>query len=190
MPYLEKKEIIDLVIGCQQENPQAQAAFYKLYKGRLLGICRRYAHTTFEAEDIFQEAFIKVFKQIKTLQTPETIGIWIKSLLIRTAIDYHRKHKAAYVFEEAEEERHFVDKIEDYSIIDNLQREQILAIIMQMPEGYRLVLNLYLIDGYEHTEIAEMLGISIGTSKSQLSRAKAYLRKQLTAIDLKKYEIG
>ena len=190
MSYLEKKEIIDLVRGCQQQNPQAQAAFYNLYKRRFLGICRRYSHTTFEAEDIFQEAFIKVFKQIHQLKTPQTVSIWIKSILIRTAIDYFRKNKALYVYENTENETIFIEDEADFSILDVLEKEQVLAIIMKMPEGYRLILNLYLIDGYEHAEIAEMLGISVGTSKSQLSRAKEYLRKQLHAIDLKKYENG
>ncbi len=190
MPYSEKKEMIDWVRGCQQQNPQAQAAFYNHYKRRFLGICRRYAHTTFEAEDIFQEAFIKVFKQIHQLKTPETVSIWIKSILIRTAIDYFRKNSAFYVYENAEEDTNLIESEADFSILDVLEKEQVLSIIMKMPEGYRLILNLYLIDGYEHAEIAEMLGISVGTSKSQLSRAKDYLRKQLHAIDLKKYENG
>lgn len=190
MPYSEKQEIIDLVRGCQQQNPQAQAAFYNYYKKRLLGICRRYAHTTFEAEDIFQEAFIKVFRNIKELKEPKTVGIWLKSLLIRTAIDYFRKHNALYVYEKEDKTGIFIENEDDFSILDHLEREQVLEIITNMPEGYRLVLNLYLIDGYEHAEIAELLSISVGTSKSQLSRAKNYLRNELHKIEIKKYEKG
>lgn len=190
MPYTEKKEIIELVRGCQRQNPQAQAAFYNHYKRRLLGVCRRYAHTTFEAEDLFQEAFIKVFRYIKDLKEPERVGLWVKSVLIRTAIDYFRKHNASYVYENEENEGDFIEKEDDFSILDVLEREQVLEIINKMPEGYRLVVNLYLIDGYEHAEIAEMLDISIGTSKSQLSRAKQYLRTQLGFLAIKKYEKG
>jgi RNA polymerase sigma factor (sigma-70 family) len=190
LPYTEKKEIIELVRGCQEQNPQAQAAFYNHYKRRLLGVCRRYAHTTFEAEDLFQEAFIKIFKYINNLKEPERVGLWVKSVLIRTAIDYFRKHNALYVYENEENEGDFTEKEDDFSILDVLEREQVLEIIHKMPEGYRLVVNLYLIDGYEHAEIAEMLGISIGTSKSQLSRAKQYLRTQLSFLAIKKYEKG
>lgn len=190
MPYTEKKEIIELVRGCQQQNPQAQAAFYNHYKRRLLGVCRRYAHTTFEAEDIFQEGFIKVFRNIKDLKEPERVGLWVKSVVIRAAIDYFRKHNALYVYEKEEKELLFVEETDDFSILDALEKEYILEIITKMPEGYRLVLNLYLIDGYEHSEIAEMLGISVGTSKSQLSRAKQYLRNQLAFLAIQKYEKG
>jgi RNA polymerase sigma factor (sigma-70 family) len=168
---------IELVLGCQRNDPRAQAAFYNLYKGRLLGICRRYARTVMEAEDIFQEAFIKVFNKIQDLQKPESAEYWVKSLVIRTAIDHYRQNT---------NERQFVDyhvledtSNADISAISALSREEIVAVINELSDGYRMVVNMYLIDGYEHNEIAKILGISEGTSKSQLSRAKVHLRKKL-----------
>ena len=168
---------VELVLGCQRNDPRSQAAFYDLYKGRLLGVCRRYARTVMEAEDIFQEAFIKIFNKIQDLQKPESAEYWVKSLVVRTAIDHYRR---------GGNERQFVDyqAIEglsepDIGIISQLSHEEIVGVINQLPDGYRMVVNMYLIDGYEHNEIAKILNISEGTSKSQLSRAKVHLRKSL-----------
>jgi RNA polymerase sigma factor (sigma-70 family) len=178
-----RKEI-ELVIGCQQNDPRAQAAFYNLYKGRLLGICRRYARTVMEAEDIFQEAFIKIFNKIHELKKLESVEYWVKSLVVRTAIDHYRA---------AHHERQFVDYTllenesnGDLSVISQLSREELVKIINELPDGYRMVVNLYLIDGFEHNEIAKMLNISEGTSKSQLSRAKMLLRKKLENIGIER----
>ncbi|MCU0324317.1 MAG: RNA polymerase sigma factor [Spirosomaceae bacterium] len=171
---------IELVLGCQRNDPKAQAAFYNLYKGRLLGICRRYARTVMEAEDIFQEAFIKIFNKIHDLQKVESVEYWVKSLVVRTAIDHYRQ---------AHNERQFVDYTllenesdGDFGVISKISRDELVSIINQLPDGYRMVVNLYLIDGYEHNEIAKLLQISEGTSKSQLSRAKVILRKKLEEI--------
>lgn len=173
---------IELVKGCQRNDPRAQAAFYNLYKGRLLGVCRRYARTVMEAEDIFQDAFIKIFNKITELQKPESVSYWVKSLVIRTAIDHYRQNS---------NERQFVDyeaiqemSEQDISVISKLSHEEIIEAINSLPDGYRMVVNMYLVDGYEHHEIAEILGISEGTSKSQLSRAKVHLRKKLEQMRL------
>ena len=97
---------VELVLGCQRNDPRAQVAFYNLYKGRLLGVCRRYARTVMEAEDIFQEAFIKIFNKINDLQKPESVEYWVKSLVVRTAIDHYRQNN---------KDRQFVD----YESIEN-----------------------------------------------------------------------
>ncbi|MDZ7899381.1 MAG: RNA polymerase sigma factor [Arcicella sp.] len=180
---LEKE--IQLVLACKRNDPKAQTAFYNLYKGRLLGICRRYARTEAEAEDIFQEAFIKIFKNLHNLEKVESINGWVKSSVIRTAIDHYRqslpeRQQVGY--------ENIIEKpdSQDDNIFSNLSREQILGIINTLPDGYRMIINLYLIDGYAHAEIAEMLNISEGTSKSQLSRGRELLRKELVKVG---YEI-
>lgn len=180
MPQNEK----DLVIACKRNNPKAQTDFYNLYKGRLLGVCRRYARTVSEAEDIFQEAFIKIFKNIHTLENIDSINSWVKSTVIRTAIDHYRHavHERALVGYELIAE--VTENEED--LFSNLARDQILQIINALPDGYRLVVNLYLIDGYNHLEIAEMLNITEGTSKSQLSRARNLLKRELLKIGYQK----
>ncbi len=173
---------IELVIGCQRNDPKAQEAFYNLYKGKLLGVCRRYARTAMEAEDIFQEAFIKIFNKINDLQKPESVSFWVKSLVERTAIDHYRQNVNSRQLTDYQEIEEYSDH--DISVISTLSHEEIIQIINQLPDGYRMVVNMYLIDGYEHREIAQLLGISEGTSKSQLSRAKAILRKNLTKIGI------
>lgn len=187
---MEKKVLAGLVQSCQRGDEKAQSAFYNYYKKRLLGICRRYARTTFEAEDIFQEAFIKVFLKIGDVQHPEAIDFWIKSIVVRTAIDHYRKNSALGFTESVEQPGVLPEETDPFDVLDTLEREEIVAALNTLPDGYRLVFNLYLIDGFEHHEIADMLGISTGTSKSQLSRAKVHLRKILLEKGVTSYEKG
>lgn len=173
---------IELVKACQQNDRQAQNAFYNLYKGRLMGVCRRYARTLAEAEDIFQEAFIKIFQHLGSLQNPESVTYWVKSTVIRTAIDYYRQHR------NESEQVNYAEILEEWStrptVYDQLTQEEVLKVINEMPNGYRVVANLFYIDGYTHQEIAKMLDIAEGTSKSQLARAREILKKKLKAMGL------
>ena len=136
---------VELVLGCQRNDPRAQAAFYNLYKGRLLGVCRRYARTVMEAEDIFQEAFIKIFNKINDLQKPESVEYWVKSLVIRTAIDHYRQNNKDRQFVDYEAIENQGDA--DIGVISQLSHEEIVGAINQLPDGYRMVVNMYLIDG-------------------------------------------
>ena len=187
---MDKKVLADLIQGCQKGNEKAQSTFYMHYKRKLLGICRRYARTTFEAEDIFQDAFIKVFLKIGDVTHPEAIDYWIKSIVVRTAIDHYRKNSPFWFTQDIEKPGILPDDIDPFDVLDALEKEEVMAALQMLPDGYRLVFNLYLIDGYEHHEIAEMTGISTSTSKSQLSRAKAFLRKNLTQKGINSYEKG
>jgi RNA polymerase sigma factor (sigma-70 family) len=173
---------IELAKACQHHDRQAQTAFYNLYKGRLMGICRRYARTVAEAEDIFQEAFVKIFQNIGTLQNPDSVEYWVKSAVVRTAIDYYRQHRREG--EQVDYEAVLEDWSTSPTVYDKLTQEEVLAIINEMPNGYRIVANLYYIDGYTHPEIAQMLGIAEGTSKSQLARAREILKRKLKAMGL------
>lgn len=187
---MPKSTLAYLVKACQKGDAKAQSTFYNHYKRRLLGICRRYARTTFEAEDIFQEAFIKVFLKMGDVKNPDSIHYWIKSIVVRTAIDHYRKNSHLSFSESIEKSGVQEDASDSFDILDTLENEEILAAINALPDGFRMIVNLYLIDGYEHHEIAEMLGISTGTSKSQLSRAKASLRKIFYEKGMTSYEKG
>lgn len=148
----------------------------------MLGICRRYAVSNVEAEDILQEAFIKVFKNIKTVQKGDSLGGWIRHIVVNTAVDFYRKnriYRAHSSYEDA------IEKPGNQPLIlDRISAEEIINVMQQLPEGYRMVLNLYIIDGYTHDEIAKMLCMNIGTSKSQLSRGKELLRAKLKKIGI------
>lgn len=183
------KTVTELVRACQRLEPAAQTAFYDRYKKQLLGICTRYARTDAEAEDIFQEAFIKVFTHIGQLEKVESADGWVKSVVVRTAINYyHRTTKdenRQTVYEESSDDR----ESDDYAnLISRFSQDEICAVINQLSDGYRLAINLYLIDGYSHAEIADLLGISESTSKSQLSRGRNALIKKLTQLGIHRYE--
>ena len=168
--------IDSLIKGCIKQQADAQKYLYNCYAPTLYGICLRYTKNVHDAEDLLQEAFIKIFNNLDKFKFNGSFEGWLKRLTINMAINnYHNKKK-----ETCEPVN---DDYEHYShneIIEKMNAEQILQSINKLPEGYRMVLNLYAIDGYSHKEISDMLGISEGTSKSQLSRAKASLLSIIT----------
>jgi RNA polymerase sigma factor (sigma-70 family) len=181
----------DLVLACQRQEASAQTAFYDRYKGRLLGVCERYAKTKAEAEDIFQEAFIKVFRSLNEVRDLGAIDSWVKSVVIRTAINYYNRTTKEQQLHSSIENVQYEYESDDYErIIDQLNVEVLLAMINQLPDGYRMVINLHLIDGYTHQEIGGMLSISDGTSRSQYLRGRNLLMKKLQEKGITQYEIS
>ncbi|HLP95177.1 MAG TPA: sigma-70 family RNA polymerase sigma factor [Saprospiraceae bacterium] len=120
---IAREVLIKWVRGCQNGDEKAQSAFYNHYKKRLMGICLRYARTTFEAEDIFQEAFIKVFQKMGELKQPEAVHYWIKSIVVRTAIDHYRKNKSSGLLVDADQSDLLQDDIDPFNILDQLENE-------------------------------------------------------------------
>ena len=176
----------ELVERCLRLDPKAQRLFYDYYKGRLMGLCGRYVSNREEANDIFQEAFIKIFNQLHTLKEIHLLNAWIKRIVINTALN-HCKANVRFKNVENTEGVEIPDP-HDWDIMSQITTEALVNIIQALPNGYRLVFNLYVIDGYSHAEIAEMLNITESTSKSQLSRAKNYLKNQFTQLGILKYE--
>ncbi len=176
----------ELVRACQRNDRKAQTAFYNLYKGKLMGVCRRYARTREESEDIYQEAFVKIFNNIHTLEKIEAVGSWVRKTVVHTAINYYH---ANLKFQQNTDYENVILSNDDHTNVwASLSNEELLAVIRQLPDGYRVVFNLYVIDGYSHNEISDMLNISESTSKSQLSRAKEQLRKHLKQMGIVNYE--
>lgn len=172
--------LTDLVASCQQQDRAAQHIFYERYKRKMLGICQRYTRTVSEAEDIFQEAFIKIFKHIDELREPELADQWVKKTIIRTALTYYSlTTKKEQVYTVITEEELNLETTDGPDIISRMDLEVLLTIIRELPDGYRTIINLYLIDGYTHAEISQMLSITESTSKSQLSRGKDLLIKRI-----------
>jgi RNA polymerase sigma factor (sigma-70 family) len=171
----------ELLQGCRKNHSPAQTLLYDRYKGRMMGICRRYAGNTTDAEDILQEAFIKIFRNINQIREEKALVGWMKKIVTHTAINYYR---ANLKYNQNTEYEELVLTDDSYTdLLSKLATEEIFKLINELPTGYRLVFNLYLIDGYEHKEIAGMLHISEGTSRSQLSKAKALLREKLIQIE-------
>jgi RNA polymerase sigma-70 factor (ECF subfamily) len=163
-----------LIDGCRRNEPKVQQALYKRYYRKMYGVCLRYAENKDDAADILQDSFIQVFRYIIDFRGGSLEG-WIRRIVVNMSIAYYRK-KTKYVMTDIEDAKHLSW---NESILESMNAEEILKLIHQLPIGYRTIFNLYEIEGYNHNEIAEMMHISVGTSKSQLSRAKEILRNQI-----------
>jgi RNA polymerase sigma factor (sigma-70 family) len=176
----------DIFERCKKSDPQAQRLLYDLFKGKLMGLCRRYAASREEAQDVLQESFIKIFSKINQLQTPEKLESWMKSVVVRTAIDHYHKQKGReIIFDRIEEEAFAVE--EQASFLHTISDEFLIQAVNSLPAGCRVVFNLFAVEGYSHAEIAVMMGVTEGTSRSQYHHAKMLLREKLKSENLVAY---
>lgn len=171
---MNKYSEAEIIEGCRQEKPFFQDKLYQLYSGRMMAICLRYIPSRYEAEDVFHEAFVKVFKNLKHFRDGSFEG-WMRRIFVNTSINSYYKNKRYKAQLDYAELENITPTDED--VVSQLSSHELLSYINRLPDGYRIVFNLYVIEGYNHREIGEMLGISEGTSKSQMSKAKAYLKK-------------
>ncbi len=169
----------ELVEGCKRGNPVYQKALYQRYYRLMYGVCLRYTDNRDDAEDILQEGFVKVFKYLDTFQGKGSFEGWVRRIMVHTAIEHYRKSSRYFLVDV----NSAYDLETDSDIIGSLNREEILSLIRSLPVGYRTVFNLFAIEGYSHQEIGEMLNISEGTSKSQLSRAKKILQEKILTLN-------
>ena len=170
----------DLIKGCLRRDARAQQQLFDIYSSRMHGVCYRYVKDDMEAEDILVMAFTKVFERINQFKGEGSFEGWIRRIMINESLTYLRKKRTMYLETDLEK----ADREPDYDQLNNhLEAEDLLKMIDQLPPGYRVVFNMYAIDGYSHKEIADQLGINENTSKSQLSRARTYLQKLLVESD-------
>ncbi|MGE5519305.1 MAG: RNA polymerase sigma factor [Candidatus Dadabacteria bacterium] len=163
----------DLINGCTNGDRRFQYELYRKYSPVMYGVCLRYAGNTEEAEDILQEGFIKVFNKIGSFRKEGSFEGWMRRIFVNTAIEHYRKK--IYLQPITEHEENTVEG-KYLSVLDSLAEKDIIKLVQQLSPGYRTVFNMYVVEGYTHRQIAEQLGISEGTSKSQLSRAKSILQ--------------
>ncbi|MDG1262509.1 MAG: RNA polymerase sigma factor [Flavobacteriales bacterium] len=169
------REIID---GCKRNKGKYQDMLYARYSKMLYGTCLRYTRNSFDAEDVLQEGFVKIFKNIGMYSQDKPFEGWIRKIMINTAITHYRKHlKHAYHDDVTESHDLSADLGPDQHC--DYTKEELMAAINKLPSGYKMVFNMYVIEGYKHKEIADALSIDINTSKSQLSRAKKHLQREL-----------
>ena len=163
----------DLIAGCIEGNRRMQEELYNRFSSKMYAVCLRYAGNTQEAEDILQEGFIKIFNKIGSFRGEGSFEGWIRRIFVNTAIEQFRKKNYLKPLTEVEE-----NTVEGkyLSVLDTLAEKDIIQLVQQLSPGYRTVFNMYVIEGYTHKQISEILGISEGTSKSQLSRAKLILQ--------------
>ncbi len=165
----------ELIDGCCKGKRACQQLLYGQFSKRMMAVCLRYSKSVQEAEDVLQEGFIKVFQHIGSFRKQARLETWITRIMVNTALNMHRKK--LYLFPMVDVAN--ADIHEPVENIDSLQFEQLLDMIQALPQGCQLIFNMYAVEGYTHQEIASLLGITEGTSKSQYARAKELLRKQL-----------
>ena len=164
---------LDLISGCMEGNRRMQEEMYRRFSPRMYAVCLRYAGNAEEAEDILQEGFIKIFKKLDSFRGEGSFEGWVRRIFVNTAIEHFRRKR--YLQPVTEKEENTIEG-KSLSALDDLAEKDILALVRQLSPGYRTVFNMYVVEGYTHKEIGDMLGISEGTSKSQLSRAKVILQ--------------
>ncbi len=189
-----RQQLIDIINGCVTAKRESQKELYKLYYGFAMGICMRYCNSHDDAVEIVNDGYLKVFKTINNFSPRHenieaSIMGWIKKIMVYTAIDHYRKNNKNSLIDEIDD-RHLHVSDNGESSIDMMSYKEIILLVQQLSPVYRTVFNLYVIDGYKHEEIAEELNISVGTSKSNLSKARANLQKMLIKTNLKLYEQG
>jgi RNA polymerase sigma factor (sigma-70 family) len=153
-----------------------QEELYRRFSPRMYAVCLRYAANTEEAEDILQEGFIKIFKKLESFRSEGSFEGWVRRIFVNTAFEDFRRKK--YLMPVTEKEENTIEG-KYLSILDEMAEKDILSLVQELSPGYRTVFNMYVVEGYTHKEIADMLGISEGTSKSQLSRAKVILQEMV-----------
>lgn len=169
---LNEQELID---GCRKGKRSYQKALYERYCRKMLVVCLRYSKTTAEAEDVLQEAFVKVFQGLKDFRQESKLETWITRIMVNTALNLQRKK--LYLFPMVDVEG--LDLQQDEVSISGIHFTQLLEMIQSLPQGCQIVFNLFAIEGYNHKEIATLLGISEGTSKSQYARARSLMQQKL-----------
>lgn len=170
----------DFIQRCLDNDPQAQEELYTYFAPKMFGICLRFTKNKMEAEDVLQEGFIKIFTYLKDYRSEGSLEGWMRRTMINTAINYYKKR--AKQFSDIQIEQIEITEDEAESAIDKLSTNELLSVIQELPDGYRMVFNLSAIEGFTHKEIGNMLGISENTSKSQLSRARTVLQGRIKQI--------
>ncbi len=174
---MNAKHLEDIIEGCKKGERKSQEMLYQLYSGKMNAVCLYYAGNKSEAEDFLHNGFIKVFQNINQYQKRGVFDAWIRKIFMHTALEKYRKKKQLFISHEKEDVKILESAEED--ALSKISTADLINLIQQLSPAYRMVFNLYAIEGYSHKEISEMLSISESTSKSNLSRARAILQQQV-----------
>ena len=176
--------IDSLLEGCKRGERKAQESLYKVLASKMMGVCMRYAKDNYEAEDMLQMGFVKVFTKMTEFRGEGSFEGWIRRIMVNTAIETYRKNLRTMNVVDIDE---VYDQPQNTFDINQLEMKDLMKLIQQLSSGYRMVFNMYVIEGYSHREIAEALGITEGASKSQLSRARGILKEKIMKIEGSNY---
>jgi RNA polymerase sigma-70 factor (ECF subfamily) len=169
----QEEEIIE---GCIENSRKHQKLLYDRFYGSMMVVCMRYTQDREEARDVLHEGFIKVFSNLHKFERGTNLGAWIRRIMVNTSIDHFRKNAKRPVIVEI---NHAIHEADVHDVIADLSAAEILGLVQRLSPAYRVVFNLYVVEGYSHKEIGERLGISEGTSKSNLAKARARLQHMI-----------
>lgn len=163
--------------GCVKGDRKFQHLLYNMFSSKMFAVCLRYTNEYNAAQDLLQEGFVKVFKHIDKFRGEGSFEGWVRRIFVNTAIEHYRKQVNLYALHDGEKGNY---EYYEENALETLKHQDILKMIQKLSDGYRTVFNLYVIEGFSHKEIGDMMGISEGTSKSQLARARYLLQKMIT----------
>jgi len=165
-----------LIRGCKRGNASSQEKLYKLFSAAMYGLCLQYASDEDDAKDILQDGFVKVFQKMDQVKNPKAFPGWIRRVIINTALE---KYRSKVILQRVDENQRLGEEEVSEDVLAQLNAEMLVNMIQELSPRYRMVFNLYAIEGYSHKEIGEKLEISEGTSKSNLSRARSILQEKV-----------
>jgi len=171
-------EDTDLINGCLAGDRRSQKDLYDKFSGKMYAVCMRYMGNADDAQDILQDGFIKVYKNLDKFRGEGSFEGWMRRIMANTAIEQLRRKKLNFSTSEKEEQLEYKAP----GAVDNLSEKDLLKIVSELSPGYRTVFNMYVVEGYGHKDIADIMGISEGTSKSQLARARMILQEKVKAL--------
>ncbi|MVN90162.1 sigma-70 family RNA polymerase sigma factor [Mucilaginibacter sp. HME9299] len=175
----------DLIAKCKTADRKCQELLYKQFASKMLAVCMRYAVDKMEAEDMLQNGFVRVFQKINDYRGDGSFEGWMRRIMVHSSIEYYRKHHKMTLVDIDESG---YEQPVNAAAASSLETKDLMALIQQLPAGYRMVFNLYAIEGYSHREIADIADITEGASKSQLSRARTLLKQKIEQLEGKLYE--
>ena len=180
---MTKEQLNEVINQCIRKEKEGQELFFKHFYGKMMAVCSRYSRDRDEAQDILQDAFMKVFDNLQKYKVTGSIEGWVRRIFTNTAIDHYRKQKNKYNLEEdekvADENSYYNELEENDSVYSKIKPNDILEAMEQLSPAYKMVFNLYAIENHTHQEVAEILDINIGTSKSNYAKAKAKVKHTL-----------
>ena len=187
-----KQELEYIIQGCIKSNRESQKMFYQHFYGYATDICMRYCNTRDDAMEVVNDGFLKIYKELPVFKPrydnyEASLKGWMKSILVNTAIDHFRKNNKNYLVNDLEDSHFEMEHMEE-TVLDKMTYKEILEMVQRLSPVYKTIFNLFVIDGFKHEEIASRLNISVGTSKSNLSKAKANIQKMLREGAIKFYE--
>ena len=180
-----------LIAGCAKGERNCQQAVYEMFYRKMLGVCMRYSSNREVAQDLVHDGFLKIFENIDKFNFSGSFEGWVRRIMVNTTIDHYRKNKNIFIKEE-EDFKNIECEEPEIDVLSKLRTEDIMKAVQTLSPAYRTVFNLYVIEGYTHKEVAEELGINIGTSKSNLAKAKNNLKKMfasVTEIQIEEHQI-